>query len=307
MKREVTPATHVELGPYEILGQLGEGGAGVVYLAREPRLQHPVALKLLRASSGERSRLRMLREARALARVSHPNVVTIHGVGTMGQHVFIAMDYIEGGTLRDWLFADERSWREITEVMLAAGLGLAAAHRAGLVHRDFKPDNVLVGDDGRVCVTDFGLAVPADEDMLEESSRTRNLYSDRLTNTGALVGTPAYMSPEQHAEKPVGPASDQFSYCVTLYEALYDALPFEGGSDLAMAYNAVFGHLRAPPPEPAPLRVRRALRRGLNPDPDRRYASMDGLLVQLERALAARRWRLARGWCSRGTATKVRM
>lgn len=281
-------------GPYRIVAQLGEGGASIVYLARDPGLDRQVALKILRASSNENSRLRMLREAQAMARVCHPNVVTVHRVGTIDDHVFLAMEYIEGGTLRDWLFSDERTWRHIVEVMLAAGRGLAAAHQAGLVHRDFKPDNVLVGNDGRVCVTDFGLVVPADDDRLAESPAT-DLYSDRLTNTGAVVGTPPYMSPEQHAEKPVGPASDQFSFCVALYEALYDELPFEGGSDLAMAYNAVHGHLRNPPADPAPLRVRRALRRGLSPSPARRYSAMNALLEQLERALTWRRRRFAFG------------
>lgn len=151
------------LGRYEITRVLGRGGMGVVYAARDPDLDRTVAIKVLRDGEGggtEGARARLLREARAMARLNHPNVITVHEVGTAGETDFVAMELIEGGTLTSWRAEASRGWREIVKLFLGAGAGLAAAHRAGLIHRDFKPDNVLVDASGRVVVTDFGLARP---------------------------------------------------------------------------------------------------------------------------------------------------
>src|SRR5690349_14432900 len=179
---------------------------GVVYSAYDPELDRKVALKLLRAdaegssTSGD-APARLLREAQALAKLSHPNVISIHDVGTVEDRVFMAVDFVDGGTLQRWLAERKRTWREIRDAFIAAGRGLAAAHAAGLVHRDFKPANVLVSKDGQVRVTDFGLVRPSQEransqETIESSGPSRVLDTP-LTRSGALVGTPAYMAPEQ--------------------------------------------------------------------------------------------------------------
>src|SRR5207244_1060660 len=179
-----------------LLYQLGEGGMGVVYKAFDPELDRQVALKLLHTGEGAASE-RLLREAQALARLSHPNVVAVHDVGTFGAHVFIAMELVEGLTLRQWLTAEKKPLPgEIIDVLLAAGEGLAAAHRAGLVHRDFKPDNVLLSKDGRVKVTDFGLAREGVRRMPRNPTNPGS-SPPTVTRTGVVVGTPKYMAPEQ--------------------------------------------------------------------------------------------------------------
>jgi serine/threonine protein kinase len=225
------------LGRYVIIDLLGSGGMGVVYTAYDPDLDRRVALKLLRPdrgpSWGETGRLRLLREAQAIARLSHPNVIAVYDAGSFGDQVFVAMEFIEGGTLRQWL--EERPpWREVLDRFLLAGRGLAAAHAAGLVHRDFKPDNVLLSRDGRVRVMDFGLARPIGEPSRMEEWRAPagsggNLASP-LTQWGEALGTPGYMAPEQLRGEASDARSDQFSFCVSLYEALYGERPFLGDS-----------------------------------------------------------------------------
>ena len=215
------------LGRYIVLDRVGEGGMGIVYTAYDPELNRRVAIKLVRAvasksTSAKDRQARLLREAQAMARLSHPNVIAVHDVGTYGEQVFIAMELVDGTTLKEWLKQARRSWREIVEVFLAAGKGLAAAHAAGLVHRDFKPSNVLVGKDGRVRVMDFGVARPvstADDKVPGESPFAE--VDVALTRVGSVVGTPRYMAPEQRGGQPVDPRSDQFSFCASLYEALY--------------------------------------------------------------------------------------
>src|SRR5262249_16347665 len=196
-------------------------------------LDRKVALKLLRPEAAEhrkdpRAKERLLREAQAMARLSHPNVIAVHDLGTLGEQVFIAMELVDGRTLAQWLKENQRSGREILEVALQAGKGLAAAHSAGLVHRDFKPDNVLVGRDGQVKVLDFGLARAVEEltalaaptlpRSLEASPVTPRALEAQLTKTGMFLGTPAYMAPEQLLGKPTDARTDQFSFCVALYE-----------------------------------------------------------------------------------------
>src|SRR3954468_8020130 len=208
--------TGTAIGRYTVLERIGAGGMGVVYAVLDPELDRKVAVKLLRAGEGSASRraeleYRLVGEARAMAQLAHPNVVTVFEIGRFGDQLFLAMEFVEGHTLRDWLAEKPRSWREIVEVFAAAGEGLATVHAAGLVHRDFKPTNVLVGRDGRPRVTDFGLV----QDGSPGTAR------------GAIAGTPYYMSPEQFRGEPADARSDQFSFCVALFAALHGVRPFE--------------------------------------------------------------------------------
>jgi len=260
---------------FEIVERLGAGGMGVVYRARDLRLDREVALKLHRTWD-ERGFGRLLHEAQAVARLSHPNVVAVHAVGTHRGQLFIAMEYFSGGSLRSWLEAERRAPREVLAAFLQAGRGLQAAHEAGLVHRDFKPDNVFVGGD-RICVGDFGLARPTDA---AGRARRASHGPTGATMSGPTHGTPAYMAPEQRAGGEVDARSDQFSFCLALYEALAGARPpslgEEGGADRPPGEDDW-------PPLPAsvPGRVARALRRGLSLDPDRRFSSMGDLLGEI--------------------------
>ncbi|MFP2913145.1 protein kinase domain-containing protein, partial [Pyxidicoccus sp. 3LFB2] len=238
------------LARYVVLERIGRGAMGDVYAAYDPELDRQVALKLLRPEGRhlEELRSRLLREAQALARLAHPNVVTVHDVGVAGDCLFLALELVEGTTLAEWLKAP-RAQGEVLRVFRDAGLGLAAAHAAGLVHRDFKPSNVLVGQDGRVRVTDFGLARPSNRGLrpraASASPRAPNGPAP-LTRTGVLVGTPAYMAPEQQQGQGVDALSDQFSFCVALYEALHGVRPFEGLNLEELARAAREGRIRAP-------------------------------------------------------------
>lgn len=287
------------LGRYIVLNKLGGGGMGIVYAAYDPELDRKVALKLLHAEATEepkaqQARTRLLREAQAMARLSHANAITVHDVGTLGKEVFIAMEFIDGRTLAKWLKEKDRGTREILEVFVQAGRGLAAAHAAGLVHRDFKPDNVLIGNDGRVKVLDFGLARPA-EDLLgdaptvprhldEKDLSTPRLLDTPLTKSGAFLGTPSYMAPEQFLGKTTDARTDQFSFCVALYEALYGERPFEGNSIEVLAQQVTSGKVKnLQPSRRLPGHVRPMLRRGLRPKPDERFPSMEPLLQALSK------------------------
>ena len=211
---------------YQILGAVGRGGMGEVYAAYHPDLDCRIALKVvheLGAESMER-RSRLLREARAIARLSHPNVISVYDAGTVDDRVYIAMEFVDGETVDAWLRSQSRSWREVVDVFIAAGRGLAAAHAAGIVHRDFKPQNVMIGRDGAVRVMDFGLARLAEEpldrpDVGAESAPQRT--PSTVTKTGAMVGTIAYMAPEQFRGEAIDARADQFSFCVALHEALF--------------------------------------------------------------------------------------
>jgi tetratricopeptide (TPR) repeat protein len=289
------------VGRYVILDRIGSGGMGVVYAAYDPELDRRVALKLLRTDRfAAPGHLRLLREAQALARLTHPNVVAVHDAGTFGDRVFVTMELVEGETLRQWLEAGARSWREVLDRLLAAGRGLAAAHAAGLVHRDFKPENVLLGRDGRVRVVDFGLA-KALADAAEEESPVPDSggeLASPLTEWGAVLGTPAYMAPEQIRGIAADARSDQFSFCVALYEALYDERPFAGKGPREIAESVARGVPReAPAGTKVPGWLRAVVLRGLKADPEERYPGMDDLLRDLERdpAAARRRWLLAAG------------
>jgi len=307
----------LEIGRYVVLRRLGAGGMGVVYLGYDGELDRNVAIKLLRArhasgGSKDRAAARLLREARALARIKHPNVIAIHEVGTSDGAVFIAMERVQGVTLARWQEEGEHSWRELVELYVQAGRGLAAAHAAGLIHRDFKPSNVLVGDDGdglglRARVVDFGLARASRREEVNpsdgdgdgdgdgehcERDRPRASASSSLTVTGALLGTPAYMAPEQIQGHVADARSDQFSFALALYEALCGERAFAGDSLDALHAAVVAGERRPTPRGRAlPGWLRRVLDRALSSAPERRFASMLILLKELEAGLGERRRR----------------
>lgn len=249
---------------YRIEAVLGEGGMGRVYRATDVRLGREIAIKLERHAVADDSVLQ--REATALARLTHPNVVTVFEVGTWAGYPWVAMEYVRGSDARAWQRAATRTHREILAIYLAAARGLAASHAAGLVHRDFKPDNVLVGDDGRVRVADFGLAHDVDDDRA----------------AGSVRGTPAYMAPEQRAGGAVGPAADQFAFAVALWEALARRRPFEGD-----VYDVV-----VPLPDRVPRHLDQTLRRALAITPADRWPTMTAFIVALERDPARTRRRV---------------
>ncbi len=282
-------------GRYLLLGQIGTGGIGVVYAAYDPELDRRVALKFLHdGHAGPRARDRMVREAQAMARLSHPNVVTVYDVGTIDDRVFIAMELVDGVPLSTWWAAKRRSWQEIRDVLVQAARGLLAAHDAGLVHRDFKPQNVLVGADGRPRVLDFGLArraAAAEQPQAESepSPTSSGEWNDRLTATGTIMGTPAYMAPEQFDGGEVGPAADQFSFCVALFEALYRVRPFPGSDLLGVRRAIRDGRIAPVPSSEVPAWLQRALVRGLAPKAADRYPSMREVIEAITHDLRARR------------------
>jgi tetratricopeptide (TPR) repeat protein/predicted Ser/Thr protein kinase len=298
------------LGRYVILGAVGAGGMGVVYAAYDPELDRKVALKLIRPDAAPPSRrddLRalLLREAQAMARLSHPNVIAVHDVGTFEDQVFLAMEFVEGRTLTDWLAEKDRPWHKVLDLFLQAGAGLDAAHQAGLVHRDFKPENVLVGWDGRVRVTDFGLARFVEKTSLATSATdqarpalaARSPAPAALTRTGVLVGTPRYMSPEQLAGKSVDARSDVFSFCVALYEALCGELPFAGTTADEVEAAIACGEVREPPRSRVPPWLARVLLRGLSARREERFPTTRALLdaLRADPRVRRRRWLLAAG------------
>jgi serine/threonine protein kinase len=317
----------VAVGRYEIDSRLGSGGMGVVYRAHDPDLDRPVAVKLLHGESSDddKARARMLREARPLAKLSHPNVITVYDVGTDAGQVFVAMELVAGHDLRRWLDGHrDATWRQVLELFIAAGRGLEAAHEVALVHRDFKPENVLVGDDGRVRVLDFGLARvhrPVEGPTAEDPPRSgmagnANVVATGegvvahdisqlataaqamlvlatgalvggLTETGALIGTPLYMAPELYAGRPADVRSDQFAFCASLYEGLYRQLPFGSHNLMAHVEAVRSGRVIEPPVDSnVPAGVWRVIARGLDPEPEARWRSIAALLVELERVAA---------------------
>jgi tetratricopeptide (TPR) repeat protein len=287
----VSPSAPLELGRgatlgrYFVIERLGAGGMGVVYAAYDPELDRKVAVKLLRsegAGDPELGRARLIREAQAMAKLAHPNVVAVHDVGTFGEQVFVAMEFVQGGTLTGWLAAGEHGWREVLGMFQETGRGLAAAHAAGVIHRDFKPDNVLVGADARPRVTDFGLArVGAGPEIVAPSLVSASGLGVSLTQAGAVMGTPAYMAPEQHLGLVADARSDQFAFCVAMWQGLYGQLPFAGETLAELALAVTAGELAPTPKNLAPAWLRAALLRGLSTDPAARWPTMDELLVAL--------------------------
>ena len=297
------------VGRYVLLEEIGRGAMGVVHSAYDPELDRKIAIKILdtrkagggRASLGER---RLLREAQAIAKLQHPNVIAVYDVGVANDAVFLAMELVDGETLGKWA-RPEMPAREVLAAYIQAGQGLAAAHAVGMVHRDFKPDNVLVDVHGRARVLDFGLARRFDDDSetpvadplstakasaLQISDEATIEQLQRLTRTGGIAGTPAYMSPEQFEGSRVDARSDQFSFCVALLEALDGVRPFEGDDLPTLVYAVSHGKFREPPVDSkTPSWVRAILQRGLSPKAADRHASMDELLGALQRDPARRR------------------
>lgn len=320
--QETTAALTLEAGPrvgdasadhvgdtihrYQLHDTLGSGGMGVVYEAHDPELERSVALKLIHprqagipASRGHR---RLAREARALARLSHPNIVAVYDAGRHEDSVFIAMEMVVGQSLARWCRSEPRPhWRAVVAAYVAAARGLAAAHDVGMLHRDFKPDNVLIADDGTVKVADFGIAAltapepdardapsaPASPSSSEPAGRPRDLVAGSLTAPGALLGTPLYMAPEQQAGGPLDPRADQYSFFLSLYRGLYEQSPFRVG-DGETAFRELLEHKMAgdvaPPPADTevPGWLYPIIVRGLAPDPDDRWPSMDDAIRALQ-------------------------
>ncbi|HTJ47784.1 MAG TPA: protein kinase [Kofleriaceae bacterium] len=309
--------TGAVLGRYVLRGIVGAGGMGVVWSAHDRDLDRTIALKVLRGEAGPVPRARLLREARAMARLKHPNVLTVYEVGSVDDRDFIAMELVDGESLDRWL-EREPARAQVIDALLASGRGLAAAHAAGLVHRDFKPHNVLRDRDGRVLVTDFGLARAHDPGATPERAETipatpragsdtmtmtddsqvvapifagppvddASILDSPLTEAGAVVGTPAYMAPEQFAGATPDPRTDQFAFCVTAWEMLTGARPYRGADVDAIRDAAGSGVRRGG--ERLPSKVRPILERGLDPDPAKRWPDMQSLLEVLERALRPR-------------------
>ena len=364
--RQIVLPPGARIGRYRVIERIGAGGMGVVYRAHDTELERDMAIKLVATQAdveGSSGRARLLREAQALAQLSHPNVIAIYDVGRHEGSLFVAMELVQGPSLAQWMRIRRRSWREVVAVFLAAGRGLEAAHAAGLVHRDFKPANVMVGTDGRVRVLDFGLArvvggepraaasrevvaATASTDVTAETEATgaveataatdaieamaeyaapeptaamkaiagpdasaatgdavssggvthpssAGLLSSPVTQLGAIVGTPTYMAPEQHAGQVGDAQSDQFSFCVSLYQALYGERPFEGPSRDELLVNIHAGRIRpAPPAARVPGWIRQIVVRGLAAEPDARWPSMGALLDALARDPARRRLRV---------------
>jgi len=298
---------------------LGAGGMGVVYRAFDPDTKREVALKLVRPETSvgtpaSQGQARLLREAQAMARLSHPNTVGVFDVGTADDQVYIAMELIDGISMGAWLRERPRPWREVVSVMQQAGRGLEAAHQAGMVHRDFKPENVLIGRDGRVCVVDLGLARPVSQtkaDLIHAGPSNQvaklqaivtNAVDSNLTRTGAVLGTPLYMSPEQHQSEKIDARTDQFSFCVSFYEALYGKRPFAADSRTELVYNVVHGQVSAPPPgAQVPQWLHNLVMRGLSTSPSARYPSMSELLEELDHN-ARRLWG---GWSAVASAAAL--
>jgi len=293
------------VGRYVLLGLVGRGGMGDVYAAYDPELDRKVALKLLNdgqpgSGSQARSRGRLLKEAKSIARLTHPNVVVVHDAGTIDDRVFIAMEFVEGRTLSAWLGGKPRAWSEVRDVFLAAGRGLAAAHAARIVHRDFKPQNVMVAEDGAVRVMDFGLASdsrdaddggsvkPTDSDHVVDFASTTAMAL--MTRTGALIGTPAYMAPEQFKGEAADARTDQFSFCVSLYEALYGERPFAADALDKLIEAVAAGRLRDSSQRArVPAWLRKVVLRGLATKREDRFPSMPDLLAALARDPARKR------------------
>ncbi len=278
-----------EIGRYRLGRTLGTGSFGSVFEAEDTTLHRPVALKIVHARSKAHHR-QVLREARMLATLSDPHIVPVFEVGLTDRGApFVAMELVQGLTLRQWLDAEPRSWPQVVDVMLQAARGLWAAHRAGVVHRDFKPDNALVGDDGRLRVVDFGLARPMGTPGSTEDAARGSSLPLQLTPTGHVMGTPAYMAPEVFVGEPAG-QSDQYSLCVTLYEALFGQRPFDATTSEELGRMLLTHHPRLPRDRRGvPSRVSAVVMRGLSREPEQRFATMERFIEALERGLKPRR------------------
>ncbi len=270
---------------YEILDKLGEGGMAVVYCARDLRLDRLVALKVLPLEhmANPQRRDRFFQEAKAASALNHPNIITIYDIETIDGVDYIAMEFVRGSTLRELIPANGMEVSLALVYALQTGTALAAAHHAGIIHRDIKPANIMVTGSGLVKLLDFGLA-RVEQVILDESAPTGTITPAHLTRPGTIIGTAAYMSPEQAEAKPVDQRSDIFSFGTVLYQMLTGAMPFHSSSEIGLMYAVV--HSAVPPASKSraglPLALDRVLQTAMEKDPERRYASMDGLLADLK-------------------------
>ncbi len=299
------------IGRYTALRRIGSGGMGVVYAAYDDDLDRKVAIKIVRRVQDDdapEATAQMRREAQALAKLSHPNVLAVHEVGfhdesrgapvgsspvAAGKFVFIVMEFVVGKTLREWWSEKPRPHRELLDAVIQAGRGLSAVHGAGMVHRDVKPENVMIGEDGRVRLMDFGLARARFDDRLETlgGSESDPLATPLLSRVGALVGTPAYMAPEQFDGPDVGPAADQFALGVMAWEAFFGERPYPGETLAKLRSNVTLGNRREPArPRAIPAFMRRALERATATAPGDRWPDVDSLLHEISRGSRWRWW-----------------
>jgi serine/threonine protein kinase len=304
-----TRPQHVSIGRYQIEKQLGQGAFAVVYRAFDPMTNRHVALKIIRPTRHrnlEKIQARLHREASALARLQHPNVVRVHDTGQTfidaegSEGVYLVMELVEGRTLLRWAKQVRPSWRELVSTYLVAGRAIAAAHEVGIIHRDFKPSNVMISDAGVVKVLDFGMARSlGDTDTDTDSSGwaqaavtavTGALQLDAdLTLSGEMVGTPRFMAPEQHDGSATTHAADQYAFCVSVYEALYGTSPFRANTVDGLHEAKARGIHRQAPNRSVPSALYRVLRRGMHPQPTLRFVDMNALLDAIERAMKPRR------------------
>lgn len=283
---------------YRLLARLGVGGAGILYLAYDTKLDRKVALELLRPRISER----VMKAAERVAAISHPNLLAIYEVGTLHDVVFVVTDHVDGGSLREWIDAAPHPWPLALELFRKLAAGLAAAHRAELIHGDLEPEHVLLTGDLEPRIAAFGLAEPPEDPRSTRIRAPRRLddstsadpLSSPLTPVDQRCGPWAYRAPECYAGAPADAGSDQFAFCVSFYEALYGERPFEGRSIQAVLLAITEGRIRQPRTK-VPAWLRRVLIRGLARDPARRWPSMDALLDALEQAQSARRRRVAVG------------
>ncbi len=299
----IPPGT--QLGRYQVRRWIGRGGMGDVYEGFDPKLERRVAIKLLRGrgSDGPAAQRRLEREAKTLARLSSANVVAALDIGIYADRVFLVMELVEGPTLAGWQRAAPRTWRQILDAFLEAGDGLAAAHEVGIIHRDFKPQNVLIGADGKARVSDFGLARASEVDAVAGENGAPGFAEvgderQTLTEAGALIGTPRYMAPEQFLRQPADVKADQFSFCVALYEALYGGHPFaaEGAAKGSVAgaldtlKKAVLSGRPAAPPRnaQAPRSIAAVLTRGMARNPEDRFPSLREAIVAVRASAETR-------------------
>lgn len=293
------------VGNYRVESLLGEGAMGTVFVGVDETLGRRVAIKQIKGTDDEARRARMLREAQALAKLSHPNVVPVYEAGEHDGRLYFAMELVDGVDLGEWVRTEQPGWRDVVAAYLQAADGLAAAHEAGLVHRDFKPSNVVIGSEGRVRVLDFGVAAvgaPDSPDHVAEWIETADKIPGAaiqdaipLTATGGVVGTPVYMAPEQFAGDTVDGRADQFSFCVSLYEALYGQRPFSDRSILARIDGGVGVPTVPPRRTPVPRYLWSALRQGLSQRPEDRFESMRALRTACDPGRVLRRRVLVSG------------
>lgn len=274
------PRPAVCIGPYEVEHKLGQGGSGTVFAVRDSAGERH-ALKLVE-SGDPRSLARLRREARAMSALVHPHIVRMHEVGTHEGSVYVVLDLVEGITLRAWL-GQGRTWTEVVDCLLPVLDALATAHEAGILHRDLKPDNILVQAPAHAWLLDFGLAKP----LPDSEAQGLTHMSQALTQTGDLLGTVGYIAPEHLLGRPVDARSDQYSACVLLWESLYGKVPYTGKTVLEIGMAALAGKLPASPEGEVPASIDAVLRRGLAVEPEQRHATVRALADALRQAAAS--------------------